>query len=141
MTAHTGLICYCFLDQKNVLQVFHIFFAYMKTPSKNSDCKTQITVKKLQSQNAFSFNRHCIQSPIKTIQFFGNLRRVAETSTSSPLPSPYPTPLSYFRGWNGNFEWPFYKNIKDAFNEDLLLCPFCFPSSISNETTDFINIY
>ena len=64
-----------------------------QTPSKNSDCKIQITVKK-----------NC------------NLVNVFSRTTLQPFISRLP---SYLRGWDGYFECDFYKNMKDAFNEGL----------------------
>ena len=46
---------------------------------------------------------------------FGDLIKVVRTT----LPPSIPRLLFYFRGWNGNFECDFYKNMKDTFNEFL----------------------
>ena len=93
---------------------YFIFFAYMKiicqTLSKNSDCKIQITVKKTPISERF-FNQTL--SPVQITKFFGNLSKVVEATLAPPIP------LSYLRGWNGNFECLFYKNMKDAFSEGL----------------------
>ena len=88
-------------NQNDIFCRFFIFFAYMKiicqTPSKNSDCKTQITVKEIGYRQIV--NRLCLQ--YIQIPNFWYLTKVVGTTFALPIP------LSYLRRWNGNFESDF----------------------------------
>ena len=106
---------------------FFIFFVYMKiicqNPSKNFHCKTQITVKK-------NSNLSSLTDIVSNInyQIFQQLKQ----SCWNHPPTSYTTVL---------LNVTFLKNMTDALRTVFHILPIFYPSSISKETTNFINIY